>query len=302
MTTLQKSRVQLLALDKGYILIVVLGFLILISAMIVDMTQRARLGSAYLTNAARIVEHRLASEAAIALGLSELIGELKTMRSAPSSLAHEFELGSTHGEISIEDEGGKLDINFVTPDVLQRLMELVGIDSGRAGDIVSAIMTQRAKSRTGRNGSRSGRDKGSAFRSLDELLTIDAMRYEDFQTLRPYLTVYSGKRQVNPWSASELVLRSLKGADESKIVQFVAERDELRRTGPISFASGFGRLAELSQISLKAGPAFTIRCVLDTSDGRGFVQERLYWVSEMDPRQYKLLRVTFPPQQKGQVS
>jgi type II secretory pathway component PulK len=270
--------------------------------MIADMTQRARLGSAYLNSAAELVDLRLASEAVINLGVSSLITDLKTQRSLTSDEIHDIEFGSYRADVTIEDEGGKLDINFVAPDVLRRFLILSNFDPGHAKDIVDALVERRNTKVSDQPRLRADRNVGGTIDSLDELLAIDAMSFEDLDSIRPYLTVYSGKRQVNPWTAAEVVLKSLTGAQEGEIERFIEERETLRAQGPISFAGGGVKLADLSQISIQPGPTFTIRAVLDTSDGEHFVQQRLYWVSVGDPRHYKLLRVSFPRQQEGQIS
>jgi hypothetical protein len=178
----------------------------------------------------------------------------------------------------------------------------VGFDSGHSNDIVAGIMDLRSQNQSNSVGPSRNRNVNGTLVSLEELLAIDALSYEEFQTLTPYLTVYSGKRQVNPWSASEIVLKSLKGADESQIEAFIEERGGLLKEGSISFASGSMRIADLSQISIQPGPTFTIRADLGTSESGGFVQERLYWMNPSDPKYYKLMRVYFPKQQKGQAS
>jgi type II secretory pathway component PulK len=100
--------------------------------------------------------------------------------------------------IALEDEESKLNLNFASAALLASFFkgfeDKIGPLKGSRKDYVKAITKLKYERK---------------IESLEELLLLDDFKKEDFEILRPYLTVYPELPLINPNTASSLVLKAL---------------------------------------------------------------------------------------------
>ena len=137
--------------------------------------------------------------------------------------------------VSLMDEAGRLDLNTASPEILARLLSIVGANPARAEALATAVVEWRTPvPRPGPSGAR-----GRPFGFVEELLQVPgvdrellygrARRRKDGRTvfqrgLMDFLTVYSGTSRVNVNYAPAEVLAALPGMDRERARSLVAAR------------------------------------------------------------------------------
>jgi len=129
--------------------------------------------------------------------------------------------GEMRCHIAIQDEAGKIDLNFANPEVLTRLLENLGI--AQASSIAASIVEWRKPNSEGKD---LDGIKHRPFTSVEELLLIRGMnreilygkpqrkehgRSKGTRGLAEFVTVYSGKSQININYAEPEVIAALPG-------------------------------------------------------------------------------------------
>jgi len=139
----------------------------------------------------------------------------------------------------VMDEDRKVDINTASQAVLLRL-------PGMADEIVDAVLDWRAKHQG--LGESLGEVKDKTFEVLEDIWLLEGMTPEAYQTLRPFITVYTdGKVNLN--SAPREVLTAFNMGEDlvNKLLRFRKGLDNVRGTeDDQSFASLGGVVQQLN--------------------------------------------------------
>ena len=145
--------------------------------------------------------------------------------------------------VAVQDEAGKIDLNFANEVVLKRLLQNTGIEEQQAEAMVESILRWR-------EGSQDARDSGAPhapggkrhlFSSLEQLLLVDGISREVMygsvrkgrdgearlhRGLADFITVYSEKPQINLNYAEPEVIAALPGVDNQTAALIVSLRAE----------------------------------------------------------------------------
>ena len=124
--------------------------------------------------------------------------------------------------VSVQDEAGKIDINFAPKDLIASLLTSEGLSDAQASILADGIEAARAE---------------APFRSIDDLKTIAGIDDALLQRLRPAITIYAQRSSVFTPLAPKPVLEALPGMDEQKITDILAKRSE----NPTSSAEAQGQ-------------------------------------------------------------
>jgi len=168
--------------------------------------------------------------------------------------------GEYYSHVAILDEAGKLDINFCDRKMLQRLLLLLGNEETLSENLAAAIMEWRKPDSTSGGANTYGDSslgpdvqyiKHRPFTSVEELLQVPGMNREilygsvssevdeeglaaelnppkRLKGLVNYVTVFSGKDQINPNYAELEVLASLPEMDKEEAQEIInARREEI---------------------------------------------------------------------------
>ena len=179
-----------------------------------------------------------------------------------------FPEGVAHVELI--PETAKLDVNFVPPDRLMRLVTALGVEQGQASEITRAIVARRTVGGGGAGGAfslaagSSFPTAGASFQEIEELLSVRGITPELFygtyvpaqgdpepgqprlirrSGLVECLSVFGSKGQVDANTADPAVLMALGMTPD--VVQFLLR---LRREAPLTQVS-------LNQLAPMLGPA-----------------------------------------------
>jgi len=139
----------------------------------------------------------------------------------------------------IMDEDRKIDVNTAPQAVLLRL-------PGMTDEIADAVLDWRAEHK--RLGESLGEVKDKPLKVLEDVLLVEGMTQETFQTLRPFITVYTdGKVNLNSAPREVLTALNLGEGVVNKLLRFRKGLDEIRGTeDDQSFVSVGGAVQQLN--------------------------------------------------------
>ncbi|MEJ0042267.1 MAG: hypothetical protein WDM81_08640 [Rhizomicrobium sp.] len=124
----------------------------------------------------------------------------------------------------IEDETGKVNLNFASKETAPRPVVSAGLAGGEAGALADRIVARRGDPNDPR--------PRLAFRAADEVLSVSGMTRALFDRIAPALTVYGKSGALNTQVAPRAALRALPGMSETAVERVLERREEARgRTG-----------------------------------------------------------------------
>jgi len=263
---------------KGFALIAVLWGLVILgmisSAMIAGsgVMQRQAFGSADTLRWSAI-EDALVNEAVL-----ELLGERTDHPLPTDGTWRAIASKEVSGEISIQDESGRIDLNVAPRDVLVDLLRSTRLDPERAMVLADRIVEWRkpaddpsiraSEAATYDAAGLGYAPRGGPFQRVDEARLVLGMTSATYDRIAPALTVFSGNEQLDPDLAPPAALASFPGIDAERASQIVAARGK-----GISFAAFVGRsngdaTATAPKSAGRVGRAFEIVLRLHMPDDR----------------------------------
>lgn len=256
MTTIRLAR------QRGFALVAVLWFLILLAFLASSFSASSRT-AAYL---ARNLEDDATAEMLADAGVYRVIwgllqfSEEQALRADGTVYGWAFGDGSVR--FSIRGEAGKIDLNAASANLLEELFVIVGVDGGQATTLADAIADFRdvdddprprgAESLAYEAAGLPGPHNGP-FRSIEELQQVIGMTGTIYDRIRSSLTVYTGMPQPLPELASADVRAALRASDDGLMAEEAFMLDEFQVDEPLSERSG-GEVAARSGEARAAAP------------------------------------------------
>jgi general secretion pathway protein K len=160
-------------------------------------------------------EAQAAADGALALGL------LAVLDRAPGSVAlgaRLLDLPGGQALLTVDDEGGRVDLNRAPPALLLALFRAAGADDAPA--LVAAVLARRA---------RMDAMLRPGFALPDELGQLPGVSYDLLARLAPAVTTVSRSEVVDPGVAGALALGAATGFPPEAARSFMAERALLGR-------------------------------------------------------------------------
>lgn len=204
--------------ERGIALIAVLGALTALSLLAISVTGAARTS---IDGAARQLA-RTQADSAVDSAVNLAIQQLTAAQAAlPPVVAgpQTFRIGGYDVVVSARSESGKVDLNFADVALLMGMFREAGADPDQASALASAVMDWRdADDLLHVNGAElkeyqaARRVYGPAnrlFESVDELRLVLGVSAGVFSCLRPDLTVFAQRANVDLATASPLVRRAM---------------------------------------------------------------------------------------------
>ncbi|PDT87484.1 general secretion pathway protein GspK [Bradyrhizobium sp. Y36] len=137
----------------------------------------------------------------------------------------QFELRRWRAVVRIQDELGRIDLNFADQDLLFGLLRSAGIEPQKATVLALAILEWRMTPVPGV--SASGQPQRRLFQSVNEVLLVPGMSPDLFARIEPALTVYSQRPTFDPQLAPAEALLALPGASRDQVAQTLAHRAQV---------------------------------------------------------------------------
>lgn len=204
---------------RGFALIVVLWFLVLLSALGTYLMVNARSETALARNMLAAARAEALADAGVAQAVFNLTGTDPVKIWPLDGTPHAVTLPGGTATIRLYDEGAKINPNLASDTLLAALFETLGVEQQRAVRLGSAIADwvhpgdkPRPLGAKKPQYEAAGLDYGppnQPVQSLDELQLVLGMTPEIFALARPYLTIYTTAPSPDPNAASDVVQHAL---------------------------------------------------------------------------------------------
>ena len=178
--------------------------------------------------------------------------------------------------VSIQDEGGKIDLNTAPDELLKGLFLSIGLDGDASAVLVDAVADFRDEDSLRRINGAEDDDylgfglgygaKDGPFQTVAELQQVMGITQEIYERVAPALTVYSRQRGIDPRVAPREALLALPEVGSDDIDSLLAARAE--QGEPAVPVTTEHQTASRQRV-------FTIRAEAHTVSGAVFVREAI---------------------------
>lgn len=182
--------------DRGFALIIVLWAVVLLTLLVTQLTVTGRTELQLAANLRAAAAVEAAADGAVHEAVFHLLDN--ATRWPADGLPHGLVLPGGNATVRITDEGGKVNPNLASPELLRALLRRAGAEEQDADGLALAIVGWRSASRQGLGGDApyraAGRDYGPAnapFRSVAELGAVLGVTPGLLTRLQPAMSVHS---------------------------------------------------------------------------------------------------------------
>lgn len=220
--------------ERGFATLPALTILMLLATL-------AGVAAAYLSSSATsfaLYDDRLRSQALVQAGVElvayDLLSGEKSDRKPKGSIS--FKMDKATVNVDYVMETSRIDLNFAPKEVLAKLFEVLGADPDDSLGYAERIVGWRTPLRQSaldrevalyRDAGLSYGPKGAGFSSEDELWMIPGLPPPLVDRLFQFVTIYSGRREIDVFGAAPEVIASLPGVEPTQAAAFVARREEI---------------------------------------------------------------------------
>jgi len=235
---------------------------------------------------------RRSAEAGIDRAILSLLEPDSRQRWRIDGVPQEFRFAGHRLRVSIQDEGGKIDLNATDRELLVNLFISQGVNPQAADELTDKVLDWRDPNDAHRLNGAKAEDyrmarypygpRNGPFQGVDELKLVMDMTPALFRRVEPAITVYSQRSMINPTTAPGEALLALPGFDTEKVEAILAAR------------SGGGNLDSAAESDTSATPprqplslfglAFSIHVELLDVGLSGYAKEVVARITG-DPRQ-----------------
>ena len=275
--------------QRGIALVLVLWVMALLAVMMVGFASDARTELKLARNQADAARARAIADTGVSIALLNVLDNTEETTWRLDGETHRLVYGDGTISVSVQDEGGKIDINLAPPALLVGLFRTLGIAEAEA--LAGAIFDWRRQH--GGEASEGARSRNGPFLALEQLRAVPGMTPAAYERAAPFLTVYTGRDRIDPLTAPGEVLRSLPGARPAEVDAFLAARERL---GPVP--GGLPALNGIGDLIAHAG----LQVVTITSEGRAaggarFIRQAVVTANARGGAPYQILAWRQLPQQ-----
>jgi general secretion pathway protein K len=249
--------------ERGFALVSVLWAVAVLSLIAMSLLTSSTLSYQMQRNLWQEALIKAAADAGVHRAIVGLIDARPEKRWRVDGVPTAWTYQGLNVRVTIQDELGKIDLNAADNDLLIRLLEWAGLSPAQASALDDKILDWRDATDTHRlNGAKATqyeeagykyRPRNGPFQSVDELSLVMGVTPQLFNKIRPALTVYSGKRFIDPQAAPREALLALPGMDPQAADQIIRAREATNATDTQGTPSGV-----LDPSASFVGRAFTI--------------------------------------------
>ena len=205
---------------RGFALIIVVWFLVLLAAIGTYMMANARSETALAHNVTAAAKAEAVADAAVALSVYNQSEPDLRKKFKLDGTPYSFPLPGGRVTLRLFDETAKINPNFASEKLMAALYQVAGLDKARATQLGAATADWVSSGDQPRGGGakkaqyeQAGRNYGppnAPMESLDELQMVLGMTPQLFTAVRPYLTINTGAAApTDPRKAFDPVRRAM---------------------------------------------------------------------------------------------
>lgn len=231
------------------------------AAMLSSSMHEARIGR----NAWAQLQVQTAADAGVERAILSLFDPRAERRWPVDGTPRDIVFDGTNISVAIQDEAGRIDLNYANHTFLHDLFKAAGAEPAQADALADRVIDWRTPKNTRslngataddyRNAGYAWLPRGGPFQSVDELALVMGMTPQILARVAPALTVYSHQRDFDLRVAPKEALLAVPGMDEARAEQTIAARDApSARPGPA--------LSGGAPVPIPVGHAFSITAMV----------------------------------------
>jgi general secretion pathway protein K len=270
----------------GFIIVAVLWIVMMLAAL-------AAAYAAYLANTALAVranDSGIELEAMVSAGVELAAYQLTTSPRdrRPSHGQFAIRLGRANVAVKYDSEAARIDLNVAPKRLLAGLFTVLGASSPDAEDFAERIIAWRTPSKPNETENEDRLyqaaglpygPRGAPFAHVDELWLLQGLAPAFVERALPFVTVYSGRSEVDILNAPPPVLAALPDMTPERLNTILNRRNALS-TIPRSTADLLG--SDQAGATIEAGNAFRIDVRIAFDDGRRAASEVVIFLGSED--------------------
>jgi general secretion pathway protein K len=270
--------------QRGFVLLIVLATLGLLSVVVVTFTQASRTHVKVTAAFGESARAGAFADAGVNIAILELVAtrekEPPTRRFPLDATPHGCKMGNEGVlAISVQDEAGKVDLNIGSEQVLRAL--ILGLGGGEA--TVDAFLDYRdedgrrrasgAEEAEYRAAGRPSGPRNGPLLAIEELSNVLGLTQADAERMNPFVTIYSGQQGIDTSVAPKRLLDIIRrGIERGGASTFSESRGDDPDT---ETESNVGAPLPPQFLAASTRRAFSIRSEARTPAGAIFVREAL---------------------------
>jgi len=224
--------------ERGIALLVVVWVLALLAVLIVGFNGDARTELLLARNHYESAGARAIADAGVSLAIFGVLDPMPETQWPADGRQRVLRYADGTIRVSVQDEGGKIDLNAAPPEFLSGLLRSVGLSPADAFRLAQTIDEWRQAQQqadappAGRRGASRPvvRRQATTFRVIEDLRLVPGVTRDIYDRVAPFVTVYSGVADIDPLTAPPQVLRSLPDVNAAEVEDFLSAR---QRLGPV---------------------------------------------------------------------
>ncbi len=282
--------------EDGFIIVAVLWILAALAALV-------SIYALFVTNTATAiaasndaVQADALASAGVELAAYQLIGLPEKER--PTSGRFTARVGGARLAIAFQNEAARIDLNAAPKELLVGLLVGLGASPFDAGGFADRIIAWRSKAAAGdadfdpetslyRSAGLSFTPRRGPYAHVDELWLVYGVPAVLVERMLPFVTVFSGKAQVDVLDAAPQVVAALPGMTPETLQAILAAREhgQLDRTNLPGLLSGTGS----SLATAEGSKAVRVGVRIDFENGRQAGAEAVILLPDDGPDPYRVL-------------
>ena len=217
-----------------------------------------------------------AAEAGLMRAIYGLQDPQATQRWIGDGRAYTFRYGSTNVVIHAIDEGGKVDLNTATPEVLQNLFQAAGQQPAQAQQLAAHVVDWRNPPTMAGEGDAQRAayvaaglhygPRNGPFATIGELQLVLGMNSALYRRIEPVLTIWSGNTSPNPNTASTLALQAIPGMTPQQLQEILIVRQQNANNPSMALNNGTTHSIQ-SEATLADGTRAVLRATVRMQAG-----------------------------------
>lgn len=292
---------------RGFALLVVLWFLVLIASISAYLIANARQETAIARNVVSAAHAEALADAGIALAVFNQIGSAEHARWNLDGAPHRISLPGGEVAIRLHDERRKVNPNLASEALLSALFEAAGVERPLARRIGASIADwvdrdgdPRPLGAEREHYARAGRSytpPNLPVESLDELQLVLGVTPQSLALALPYLTIYSATPRPDGMGAPPVIQRALLSSPASDDDQDTRNGNRAPASDDPGLTADERAAAEAAEQAAAAGtaaepadsPVIAVEVTARASGGGAFIRQAVIRIEPMAPKGHVVL-------------
>ena len=273
----------------GMALVITLWFIALLALLALGFSNAMRTDILVSRNLVDHIKARHLAAAAVEKGIHSLLNpDQAVLNVLISGASTEFTLGDAELSIRLQDENGKLNINYAPVELIENLLVTLGVEEEAALAISHAVGDWRdeddlkqlygAEQREYIDAGMHWMPSNAPFRSIGELRHVMGINPSVYKSIAPLITVYGNSENINPLFASRTLLEAMPDIDTAELQNYIEARQSLSEEQDPTALPPLTSVESL--VSEQVGPVYSVFGRAQLRSGTIATRRLVVWIPE----------------------